>query len=132
MMILIWRGATLTIKQIGKNKNTALGFVLKCLALVIGTAIFSIVAIYVTNAIALEEFFSKRTTAFDSFEQRLDYATLTISAAIQVKCGKPPSKQIMGTPEVISAIQHIYNDEVLKSDIVNYAKRAAQKISCEI
>lgn len=104
---------------------------LRLITTFVGMIIVCVIGIYSINILCVSlPFFNKKTTTLDNFEQRLDYAKLTMSAAIQTKCGKTASEALINTPEAMAAIQHIYNEEIIKAEVVKYVKSVVSRIPC--
>ncbi|MBU3596725.1 hypothetical protein ICN10_09975 [Polynucleobacter sp. 86C-FISCH] len=118
------------VTKIGENEKTIPIYAVKALKLWIGSVAIGVIAIYGVNTLFADGFRKKETAAVDNYEQRLGYAKLIVSAAIQARCGKPPSEKLLNSPEVMNAIQRLYNEEIMKSSVVQYSKSVAKKVSC--
>lgn len=118
------------VNEIDKNKRSISTYAVKVLKLWIGSVALGVAAIYGVNTLFTDGFRTKEIAAVDNFEQRLGYAKLIVSAAIQARCGKPPSEKLLNSPEVMNAIQRLYNEEIMKSSVVQYSKSVAKKVSC--
>lgn len=99
------------------------GFVLVGLSVFVFMTLNTVTSIFSSN--------DNKTPTSSNFEQRLAYAKLVTSAAIEVKCGIPPSERLMSSREVMSIIQSIYSVQIAKSEIVNYLKNVVKDIPCK-
>lgn len=104
-----------------------MGYILRAIVLL---GLFAIVFMSLNSLTSIFSSNGKKTASIDNLEQRLAYAKLVTSAAIEVKCGVPPSERLLSSREVMSAIQLIYNEEVRESETVNYLKNITKDISC--
>lgn len=104
-----------------------MGYILRAIVLL---GLCAIVFMTLNSLTSIFSSNGKKTASVDNLEQKLAYAKLVTSAAIEVKCGIPPSEKLLSSQEAMNAIQSVFNEEIHKAEIVNYLKNITKDISC--